>query len=360
LQYPAVEVNLKRLDTNARYILRECRRREIEPTAVTKVVSAHPELVRCLHAAGFRSMADSRLANLRSLAQHAPGVQRGLLRLPMPSRARETVELAQLSLNSEVETLKALDGAAGDLGGRHGVVIMVDVGDLREGVWPDEIEDMGNALQNLSHLDVVGVGTNLACYGGVIPDEENMARLLRARSVLQGVLGRRIPMVSGGNSANWSMLEAGEVPGEVNNLRLGEIIFLGNESMYRRPIAGMHQDVFTLCAEVLEVKVKPSMPLGETGQDAFGQTPQFEDHGDRLRAIVGVGRADVEPDGLQPEDPGIHILGASSDHLILDVESAEERPAVGDVLRFTVRGYSALLYLFMSRYVEKSMIRELP
>ncbi len=355
MNYPSVEVRLDKLEQNAAHVLTTCYRHEIEPTAVTKVVSAHPDLVRTLHRTGFKSMADSRLGNLRSLRENAPGVQLGLLRLPAISRAPEVVSLADVSLNSEIETLRALDSAAGQRGINHGAVIMIDVGDLREGVWPDDVEAIGGQLAELSNIDVVGVGTNLACYGGVIPGRENMDELLSARGILEAALGRRVPMVSAGNSANWTMLEGGELPAEVNNLRLGEVIFLGNESVYRRRIEGMYGDVFTLKAEIIELKVKPSMPIGERGQDAFGKSHDFEDKGERLRAIAAVGRADVEPEGLEPCDPGIEILGASSDHLILDVEDAEEGPVLGDIVSFTVRGYSALLYLFMSPYVDKIM-----
>ncbi len=356
MKYPLVEVNVAALEGNAKFVLDTCHRWDIEPTAVTKVVSAHPDLVRCLHRAGFRSMADSRLDNLRAVAAAAPGVQLGLLRLPMMSRAREVVEVADMSLNSEIDVIRALDRAAADLGRRHGVVIMVDVGDLREGIWPDEMEPVAEALAGFRNIDVLGVGTNLACYGGVIPDRDNMGTLVAARRVLEGVLGRRTPLVSGGNSATWTLLEAGELPSEVNNLRLGEVLYLGRESIQRRPVEGMRQDVFTLRAEVIEVGVKPSKPLGQLGQDAFGETHSFEDRGERLRAIAAVGRADVVPAGIVPIDPGVEILGASSDHLILDVEEAHKRPRVGATMDFRVSGYGALLQLFLSRYVEKEIV----
>ena len=356
MKYPLVEVDIAAFEGNAHFVLDTCRRWNIEPTAVTKVVSAHPDLVRCLHRAGFRSMADSRLDNLRTVADVAPGVQLGLLRLPMMSRAREVVEVANMSLNSELDVIRALDRAAGDLGVRHGVVIMVDVGDLREGVWPDEMEYVAEGLAAFKHIDVLGVGTNLACYGGVIPDSDNMGTLIAARRVLEGVLGRRTPLVSGGNSATWTLLEAGELPFEVNNLRLGEVLYLGTESIERRAVEGMRQDVFTLRAEVIEVGVKPSRPVGQLGQDAFGEMPHFEDRGERLRAIAAVGRADVVPAGIVPVDHGAEILGASSDHLILDVEEAHQRPRVGATMDFRVTGYGALLQLFLSPYVEKKIV----
>ena len=46
--------------------------------------------------------------------------------------------------------------------------------------------------------------------------------------------------------------------------------------------AGNRQDTVKLVAEVIELKRKPSMPIGKIGKDAFGNTPVFEDKGIRL------------------------------------------------------------------------------
>lgn len=174
---------------------------------------------------------------------------------------------------------------------------------------------------------------------------------MRMRDIVAEIVGQEIELVSGGNSANWLMMESGNMPKAVNHLRIGEAILLGNETTERIPIKGLYQDVFTLWAEVIEVATKPSVPIGEIGEDAFGQIPSFVDRGRHRRAIVAIGRQDVVIEGLQPDIEGIKILGASSDHLILDVEDAERPVQVGDVLSFTVRGYSALLALFTSDYV---------
>jgi len=234
---------------------------------------------------------------------------------------------------------------------------MVDLGDLREGVWPDGVAELAHCARGLSHLSVRGVGTNLACYGGVKPTPENMQLLLEARDVVAEVLGYRPPLVSGGNSASWQLLESGGLPGDVNELRIGEALFLGTESIDRTQIEGTVPDAFTLCAEVIESQVKPSVPIGELGENAFGEKPKFEDRGWRRRAIVAVGRQDVVPEGLRPELHGVEVIGASSDHMILDVEDAPGEVKIGDVLRFTVLSYAGLLAVFTSNYVAKYPLR---
>ncbi len=351
--YPRIEIDREKLQENARVILDACRKRDINVTGVTKVTCAHPAVARALTAAGFTSLADSRLSNLRRLRRVEPELELMLLRLPPPSRAEEVVRWADISLNSESVTLRALNAAAERAGLVHEVVLMVDLGDLREGMWQDELADVCSGFAGWDHLRVAGVGTNLACYGGVRPSVEKMEDLLACRDIVQEMLNSEIRLVSGGNSANWQLLEDDEMPREVNHLRIGEALILGNESVDRKPIQGMNDDVLTLCCEVVEARNKPSVPVGELGQDAFGNVPEFTDRGWHRRAIVAAGRQDVVPEGLRPEMEGVRILGASSDHMIIDVEDASREVVVGDVLRFTVRGYSCVLAAFTSDYVEK-------
>ncbi len=90
------------------------------------------------------------------------------------------------------------------------------------------------------------------------------------------------------------------------------------------------------------MKLKPSLPIGRSGYDAFGNQPVFVDEGDRLRAIANIGREDVLVEGLTPLHAGVRVLGASSDHLVMDVTDAAPPVAVGDRVSFRMN-YGALL-----------------
>lgn len=68
----------------------------------------------------------------------------------------DTVQLADISLNSSLTTMTALSEAAVRAGTRHGVIVMVDVGDLREGVWPDHLVDVVSSAAALPGIDVKG------------------------------------------------------------------------------------------------------------------------------------------------------------------------------------------------------------
>jgi predicted amino acid racemase len=348
----AVIVDLTAIEQNARTLTG--RLGGIDVVGVTKVTCGNHAVADAMVRGGVSALADSRLVNVAKL--HAAGV-RGpfwLLRAPTPAQADETVRLADVSLESEFETIAALDAAAGRQGRVHGVVCMVDVGDLREGVLPGDLLPFVERVARLQNVRVAGVGVNLTCYGAIVPSEENIGELVGLAAKVQTKLGRPI-VVSGGNSGSLDLAFSGRMPAGINNLRLGESLLLGLDTLTREPIPGLRQDAFVLRAPIIECLVKPSKPIGESAQDAFGNRPVYEDRGDRRRAILAIGRQDVYPDLLTPLDPRVEILGASSDHLIVDVDAVEPAPRAGDVVEF-VPGYGSVLQLFTSPYIDKIFV----
>ena len=326
----------------------------VDIIGVTKVTCGAPEVARAMLQGGAAGIGDSRLENIER--QRAAGIDAPfwLLRAAPPGLAPETVRLADVSLQSEVASVDALDRAATAEGVRHGVLAMVDLGDLREGMLPEEVPEFLGHVAALRDVDLVGIGTSLTCYGGVVPDEHNLGELVRLAREAHERLGRPM-LVSGGMSSSIDAALSGHLPRGVDNLRVGESIILGVSTVTREPLPGLHTDAVTLEAPVIECKLKPSAPIGEIAQDAFGNVPSFEDRGERWRAICALGRQDAPPGGLRPLDPRVEVLGASSDHLILDVHDLPERPAVGDTVRF-VPSYAATLALFTSPYVDKAFV----
>lgn len=354
---PRLEIHPQRVAENARTIIDLCHNHQIQVAAVGKVVCAHPAVIHALEDSGADMLADSRLENLAQIHQVGTHLPLMLLRVPTPSRAAETVQLADISLVSDAAASKRLSEAAAALGKIHKVILMFDLGDLREGVWPDQAEAVLRGLLSLPNLEVIGLGANLACYGGVIPTTNKMQQLVSLRNELEKSLAIKLPVLCGGNSANLPLLLAGGMPPEINLLRIGETILLGRNVLDRSPFPGTRQDTFQIAAEIIELEHKPSIPIGLRGQDAFGGEPEFVDRGIRRRAICNVGRQDVAISNLTPVDPGIIILGGSSDHLLLDVEEAETRYNTGDVVRF-FPGYAALLAASTSPYVKKVVMDE--
>lgn len=351
--YPRIEINLDKLSHNTKMALNICRRSNIDISVVTKVFCSMPELVEIILSAGVRTIGDSRVDNLKKL-QHLH-CEKLLLRLPSISQAEEVVRYTDISLNSELETLKALSAAAKTQNKIHKIILMIDLGDLREGVLAKDALDMAREIVKLPNIKLLGLGTNLTCYGGVIPDAVNLGKLIEIKDNIERDLGIQLEIISGGNSSSLYMVLNKTMIDGINNLRLGESIVLGRETAYGRDIPGMFRDIFTLKGEIIEIKGKPSMPIGTIGMDAFGEVPSFIDKGMMKRAIISVGRQDVRIDGLTPRDKNTEILGGSSDHLLLDVTHSQKNYKVGDIVEFNV-DYGALLSLMTSEYVNKYIV----
>lgn len=354
---PRLEIRLDRLGHNAAVLVERLGRRGIGVTAVTKAALGSPEIARELLRAGVTALGDSRIENLERLRHAGIDAPTVLIRSPMISQVDRVVASADVSCNTEVDVIDRLSLAARGQRRRHGVILMVELGDLREGILPGDLDDVVARTLGFPGIVLRGIGTNLACQSGVVPDPANMAELSGLAGRVAERFGIRLAVVSGGNSANidWALDDGTDV-GAVNDLRLGESILLGREPLGRRAIDDLHTDAFTLVAEVVESKVKPTLPWGAIGETAYGVQPSAVDRGDRRRVLVAVGRQDVDPDGLVAPD-GFEILGASSDHLVLD--AGEEPAPVGSELRFGLN-YSALVRTMTSPFVTATMLRAAP
>jgi len=351
---PRLNIYLKKLKHNTKVVSDNCKEKGIEIAAVTKAFCGIPEIAQAYVDGGAKYLADSRIENLKKL-ERLP-VEKIMLRLPMISQAEETVEYADISLNSEIETILALNNAAKRLNKVHKVVIMVDLGDLREGFFDNEaLESALIKLKDLKNIKVIGVGSNLTCYGGVIPSEDNLGKLVEYGKMIEKMLDTTLEIISGGNSSSIFLLEEDRIPKRINNLRLGESLLLGREAAYGKSIPNTYHDVFQIVAEVIEIKEKPSHPIGEIGRDAFWNIPVFEDKGIRKRAILAIGRQDIGANSIEPVDKKIEVIGASSDHLIIDITECHIKYNVGDEITFNI-AYGALLSLMTSEYVYKNII----
>ncbi|WP_125154365.1 ornithine racemase Orr [Clostridium rectalis] len=354
-QYPCVEVNLSKITHNARQILSMCKNRNINVIGVTKVFCAQIPIVEALLKGGINCVGDSRIQNLKRMKKL--DCHKMLLRISMESEAEKVVKYSDVSLNSELETIKVLSKKAKQFKLQHNIILMVDIGDLREGVLIEDALDIVKEIIKLDNINLIGIGTNVTCYGGVIPDKNNLNKLVSLRNDIKNIYNLNLPIISGGNSSSLYLVMNNTIPKEVNQLRIGEGIVLGRETSFGYAIPNCYDDAFVLKGEIVEIKDKPTVPTGKIGMDAFGNTPRFQDKGIRKRAIVAVGRQDIKVDGLFPLDKNISIFGASSDHLILDVTDSINILKVGDIIEFKM-DYGCILAAMTSNYVKKYYERQ--
>jgi predicted amino acid racemase len=346
---PRLEIDLEAITHNAHTLVTRLTPLGIAVTGITKASLGSPGVGAAMLRGGVAGLGDSRVENLARL--HAGGISASttLIRSPMASQVDAVVRDADISLNTEASVIDGLGAAATTQGKTHGVVVMVELGDLREGVPVDDVVDLCRRIVKTPGVVLAGLGTNLACQSGVAPDQHKMDELSRLVEKVESGCNRGLAIVSGGNSANLEWALGTADAGHINELRLGESILLGTEPLHRRVLDGLRTDAFTLVAEVIEVQTKPALPWGVTAQSAFG-TPAARRDGELIRqAIVALGRQDTDPDGITPS-PGITVLGMSSDHLVLDV--GDHDIVVGDELAFGL-GYGALLRAATSPYVTK-------
>jgi predicted amino acid racemase len=346
---PRVEIDLKKIHQNACILVKRLARRGIWVTGVTKATLGSEEIADALLRAGVSALGDSRIENIEAMRLAQVCAPMTLIRSPMLSQAARVVEHADMSFNTEIEVVRRLSREAQKIHRTHGVVLMVELGDLREGIMPGDLIEAVRETLRLPNIVLKGIGTNLACRSGVSPDARNMAELSALADLIEATFDLKLEIVSGGNSANLEWALSGAETGRINDLRLGEAILLGCETLHRQPVKSLFTDAITLVAEVIESKLKPSQPSGTIAQTAFGEATPAIDRGLVTQSILAIGRQDTDPHGLLPP-AGIEIMGASSDHLILVTDNCDL--PVGSEVSFQLN-YSALVHAMTSPFVSK-------
>ena len=347
-QFPRLVVHEKRLQQNVEAAMSRCREMGINVCGVVKGCHALPPVARIMRSGGVSSIGTSRLEQVQRCREAGIEAPYWLIRIPAMTELPDVVSLCEVSLQSDLSTIEALEQECAHQNKTHSVIVMADLGDLREGFWDkDEMVSVCVTVeQAMPHLHLLGIGVNLSCYGSVRPTVEKMNDLVALAQQIEAAIGRPLEVVSGGATSSYTLVHNRTMPAGINNLRMGEL-FLVNlpKSWGVTDMEYLHRDAFTLQAEVIEVRDKPSHPQGELCIDAFGRKPTYVDRGIRRRALLAMGRLDVgEVETLIPRAEGITVVGASSDHCILDITDCPRDLKAGDILEFSLL-YSHLLYL---------------
>ncbi len=350
--YPKIILNYQKLVHNTKTLTELCHSANITVMGVTKAMCAWEEAVEAYVEGGVDYLADSRIENLKVNSK----VLKVLLRLPQLEQCREVVKYADISLNSSLITIEKLNSEAKSQNKVHKIIFMFDLGDLREGIYySDDYLETIKKVYSLSNIELLGIGTNLTCYGGVIPTKETLQKLEKIGKNIETTLQIDLKLKSFGNSSSIYLLDNASEYNYFNNLRLGEALILGRETSYGEKIENTHEDVFKLQAQLVEVYNKPSLPEGELGMNAFGEKVTFEDKGMMKRGILAIGRQDVNVDDIIPVDKGITIIGSSSDHMIIDLTNTDYE--LGDIIEFNLT-YGSILSLTTSKYISREVTYE--
>lgn len=349
MKYPSLNIDCAKVCHNAQYLMAKLALKNISVTPVTKVFSGHPIIAKMLIDAGAEMFADSRVENIQRLTKAGIFVPKMLIRTPMLSQVTSVVKWCDISMNTEVEVIQKLSSVAKQLNITHGIIIMIELGDLREGIMPEFIIDFIHEIIAFPNIIIRGIGANLACRYGIATDDKNMLLLSNIADEIEAKFDLKLDIISGGNTASidWALNHTGST--RVNNLRIGEAIFLGFDSLTQEKVEGLYTDAITLTAEVIESKIKPSLPWGNRGANAFGEKIYTSERGAVSQVILALGRQDACITGLRAPK-GIIIKSSTSDHLI--IETSGKPLLVGQTVQFNL-DYSALLSSMSSGYVHK-------
>ncbi len=353
-----LELYRDKLRHNYQFLNTLFKRHGKEWAVVTKLLCGNEKYLKEIIGLGTKEICDSRISNLKTVKKIDPTVQTVYIKPPAKRSISKIVKYADVSFNTEFATIKMLSDEAVKQKKTHKIIIMIELGDLREGIMGDHLMDFYHSIFKLPNISISGIGTNLNCLNGVLPSQDKLIQLGLYEQLIEAKFSTKIPWVTGGTSVIIPMLLKHQVPDIVNHFRVGETLFFGADLLSEGTIDGMQSDVIKLFAEIIEITEKPKVPIGSLAENPSGEVFEVDenDFGKNMhRAILDIGLLDISTDFLIPDDDRIIIVGASSDMLVVDIGDSVRNYKVGDLVSFKLK-YMGALGLLNSDYIEKRII----
>ncbi len=325
---------------------------------VSKLLCGHPEYLQVLIDLGITEIYDSRVKNLKAIKEIAPDIQTVFIKPPSLGKIEELIRYADVSMNTEYSTLKLMSDEAVKQNKVHKVIIMIETGDLREGIMGDHLITFYAKVFELPNIEVIGLGTNLNCLHGVMPSQDKLIQLSLYKQIIELKFNRKIPWISAGTSVTIPLLITSQIPRGINHFRVGETLFFGVNLFEEKTLEGMEPHVFELFGEIIEITKKPMLPIGELSTNPSGERYEVDPtlYGrTSYRAILDFGLLDVNPQFIKPVNPDLEVAGASSDMLIVDLGDNLNGYKVGDFLSFHLK-YMGALQVLNSHYIDKKVV----
>jgi len=347
----------RKLKSNYEYLDRLFKMNGIQWTVVTKMLCGNRLYLNEVLKLGVTQASDSRVSNLKAIKAINPAIETIYIKPPAKRAIPSVVKYADISMNTEIETIKLLSEEARRQNKIHKIIIMIELGELREGILGEHFVDFYANVFKLENIKVVGIGANLSCLYGVLPNQDKLIQLSLYEQLIEAKFNKQIPYVSGGSSVTIPLIFQKLLPKSINHFRVGETLFLGTDVYNDTTLKNMRPDVFRLYAEIIELSEKPMVPMGEMGTNVEGDEFSFDekDIGQRtFRAIIDLGLLDVDEKHLKPVDENLSFVGASSDMLVIDLGDNKKNYRVGDLLEFRM-DYMGTLRTINSRYIEKRL-----
>ncbi len=352
-----ITLNREKLASNFKFLNTIFKENEVDWAIVSKLLCGNKLFLNELLKLPIKEICDSRLSNLRTIKDLRPDVQTVYIKPPSQDIIKDIVRYADVSFNSESETIKLLSDEAQRQGKEHRVIIMIELGDLREGIMGSDLIGFYKAIFELPHIKVAGIGTNLNCLNGVMPSQDKLIQLSLYKQLIEATFEVEIPWVTGGTSVTIPLLLNKQLPAAINHFRVGETLYFGLNLFTGKVFDGMYDNVLELEANIIELTEKPKVPIGTLAENPQGKLKEVnsDDYGKHShRAILDIGLLDISPNYLIPINNDVEIMDASSDMLVVEVKS-QDNYQVGDTMKFKLK-YMGALGLLSSDYVKKKVI----
>ena len=350
-----------KLKHNFNYLNQLFKSHSIDWAIVTKLLCGEEKYLKEVIDLGIKEICDARISNLKAIKEMAPpDVETVYIKPPAKKTIPDLVRYANTSFNSEYDTIKEINKEAKRQNTTHKIIIMIELGDLREGIMGDELIDFYGSIFELPNIEITGIGSNLNCLHGVMPSQDKLIQLSLYKQLIEAKFNRKIPWITGGTSVVVPLLISRQLPEGINHFRVGETLFFGTDLVHDGPIKEMKQGLVKLYAQIIEITEKPMVPIGEMEANPQGEVFEVDEslYGQTShRAILDVGSLDISIDYLICEDADVEFMGSSSDMLVIDIKDNARNYKVGDFLAFDLK-YMGALTLFNSHYIEKRIIED--
>lgn len=354
-----VTLNKKNLISNFNYLKRLFEENNREWAIVSKLLCGTEEFLRVLCDLDINEICDSRISNLKLIKEINPNINTVYIKPPAKDNISEMVRYADVSFNTEFSTIKWISEEAVRQGKIHKIIIMIELGDLREGVLGDDLTDFYKTVFELPNIKITGIGSNLNCLYGVLPSTDKLLQLSLYKKLIEAQFNQKIPWVTGGTSVVIPLLFKKQIPADMNHFRVGETLYFGTNLINNEIIDGMNDNVFKLHTQIIEITEKPKIPTGVMEVNPSGELFEIDesDYGkSSYRALIDIGVLDISSsDFLIPQEDDINIVGASSDMLVIDLGENKAGRKVGDIIDFKLK-YMGALRVFNSEYIDKIVI----
>ncbi len=348
----------KRILSNIKKLQSLLKEKDVHFTLVAKMLNGNKRILEHLlfddAMKGLHSVGDARLSNLKAIREVNPNIKTMYIKPPSPLAVEQLVRYADISLNSSLRTIEEINREAGKQGKVHQIIVMVEMGELREGIQRDKVLYFYDKVFQLANIEVIGLGTNLGCMYGIEPTYDKLIQLSLYEQLIEAKFGKNLEVISAGSSITLPMLGKTKLPKGLNHFRIGEAAFLGVTPIENKKYRNLSTNAIEFAGEILELEKKSNIPDGNISEASIGHIANDSldetDLRESYRAIMDFGVLDVDVNDLYPKDKSVRFFGTTSDMTVYDLGDTRKSFKVGSVINFWVN-YMAVARLLNSRYM---------